>query len=48
MAYAKDAAALAEIRRKFNDDKPSGAVDKQEDADPKARAKAKAKGGPKE
>ena len=43
MAYAKDAAALAEIRRKFNDDKPGGRAGKQEGAEPKAKAKAAAK-----
>ena len=40
---AKDAAALAEIRRKFNDDKPGGWTDKPEVAEPKAKATAAAK-----
>ena len=43
MAYAKDAAALAEIRRKLNDDRPSGGADRPEVAEPKAKAKAAAK-----
>ena len=43
MAHAMDVAALAENRKRFNDDKPGGGTAKLEVAAPKAKAKAAAK-----